>query len=91
MPEPRENAPTNIGRAYQEIAELIAATCPEQIIAFRPSDGVQDRVDELVTRSKVDALSADEQAELDRFMQLEHLMRLAKARARQLIGQTTAA
>jgi hypothetical protein len=35
---------------------------------------------------KTSALSPDEKSELDHYMQLEHLMRLAKARARRYVG-----
>jgi hypothetical protein len=37
----------------------------------------------LLRRQKSDSLSADETAELNHFLQIEHVMRLAKARARQ--------
>jgi hypothetical protein len=38
---------------------------------------------ELVHKEKENGLAADEQSELDQYLQLEHLMRLAKARAKQ--------
>jgi HNH endonuclease len=40
-------------KSYNEIVDFIAAgTTPEAVVAFRPSDGVQQRVAELVERSK---------------------------------------
>jgi hypothetical protein len=51
-------------------------------LAFRPSAEAKARVQELLERSKRDGLSVDEQAELDRFGELEHLMQLVKVRAR---------
>ena len=70
-------------RAYEEVIDFIAAgTSPSSVIAFRPSAAVEERVADLIRREKADALSLDEKAELDHYMQLEHLMRLAKARAR---------
>jgi hypothetical protein len=53
------------------------------VVAFRPSDSVQQRVTELVERSKDGSISTDEQSELDDYLQLEHIMIMAKARARQ--------
>jgi len=53
------------------------------VVAFRPSDGVQQRVAELVERSKNDSISSEEQSELEDYVQLEHIMIMAKARARQ--------
>jgi hypothetical protein len=70
-------------RAYDEIIDFIAAgTSPDRVAAFRPSDEVRNRVFELIRREREDALGADEASELAHYMQLEHLMRLAKARAR---------
>ena len=71
-------------KSYEEIVDFIAAgTTPEGVIAFRPSDAVRERIAGLVEKSKDGTISADEQSELEDFLQLEHLMILAKARARQ--------
>ena len=74
-------------RAYEEVIEFIAAgTKPSSLIAFQPSDTVKERVADLIHREKTTRLSPDEKSELEHYMQLEHLMRLAKARARQYVG-----
>ncbi len=74
-------------RAYEEVIEFIAAgTTPRSIIAFQPSDATKQRVSDLIYREKTSGLSDDEKSELDHCMQLEHLMRLAKARARRYLG-----
>jgi len=71
-------------KPYEEIIDFIAAgTTPEAVVAFRPSDAAQQRVARLLEESKIGAISAEEQAELDDFLQLEHIMIMAKARARQ--------
>ena len=41
---------------------------------------------ELIERQKSAPLPADEKSELDHYLEIEHLMRLAKARARQLLA-----
>ena len=70
-------------RAYEEIIEFIAAgTTPSRLIAFQPSEGVKARVVDLIHREKTTGLSSEESSELNQYLQLEHLMRLAKARAR---------
>jgi hypothetical protein len=75
-------------RAYNEIVEFIAAnTAPAKLIAFRPSKATQSRVSELLSREKTSGLSRDEASELDHFLEIEHLMRLAKARARQQLAE----
>jgi hypothetical protein len=71
-------------KSYEEIIDFIAAgTTPEAVAAFRPSDGVQQRVATLVEHSKEGSISADDQSELEDYLQLEHIMIMAKARARQ--------
>ena len=76
--------------AYLEFIDFIArGTTPEQIIAFRPSLKAQQRVEELIAREKEDHLSPDEQSELDCFFQLEHIFRVAKARAEQILTRAS--
>lgn len=73
--------------AYEEFVEFVAGgTTPQGVIDFRPSDGTKARVAELIRRQKTMSLSPDETAELNQYLQLEHLMRLAKARARQRLA-----
>jgi hypothetical protein len=74
-------------RAYAELVEFFAAnTPPAKLIAFRPSERTRRRVADLVRREKTAGLTRDESAELDHFLELEHLMRLTKARARQQLA-----
>jgi hypothetical protein len=71
-------------KAYEEIIEFIASgTTPDTLVAFRPSAATKERVAVLIEQEKTSSLSPDEKSELDHYMQLEHLMRLAKARAHQ--------
>ena len=76
----------NAIRVYDEVIDFIAAgTSPSSVIDFQPSDVAKRRVADLICREKIADLSLDEKSELDHYMQLEHLMRLAKARARKYI------
>jgi hypothetical protein len=75
-------------RAYDEIVEFIAAgTSSASVAEFEPSQQTKDHVAELVHKEKTVGLTPEESSELDHFMKLEHLMRLAKARARVLCSQ----
>jgi len=70
--------------AYDEFVDFIAAgTTPQGVIDFRPSEATKEKVAELINRQKTSSLSSEEAAELTHFLHIEHLMRLAKARARQ--------
>ncbi len=72
---------------YFEIIDFIAAgTTPEAVARFQPSPDAQRRVTELIDREEQHSLSPDERAELDHFMELEHILRMAKARARQILS-----
>lgn len=78
--------PLKMTKAYEEVVAFIAAgASPSDVVAFQPSDAVKDRVADLIHQEKTVRLSLEEKSELDHYMQLEHLMRLAKARARQHI------
>lgn len=69
-------------RAYEEVIDFIAGgTTPRNVVTFRPSEASKERVAELLQRKKTSGLSAEENSELEHYLQLEHLMRLAKARA----------
>ncbi len=71
-------------RAYEEVVDFIAAgPSSSKVVAFRPSEATRQRVAELVRREKIEDLSPEETSELEHYLQLEHLMRLAKARAKQ--------
>ena len=74
----------SIPKSYDEIVDFFAAgTTPDAVVAFRPSDEATRRVAELIAKSKDETISAEEQSELDDYLQLEHILILAKARARQ--------
>jgi hypothetical protein len=69
--------------AYEEIIDFVAAGAnPQGIIDFHPSPAAKAKVADLLEREKTTGLSPEEQSELDNFLQLEHFMRLAKAKAR---------
>jgi hypothetical protein len=73
---------TSMTRAYEEIIDFFAAgTTPKSLIDFQPSEVAKERVADLIFREKTGDLIADEKAELDHYLMLEHLLRLAKARA----------
>jgi hypothetical protein len=77
----------NLLRAYEEVIDFIAAgTTPDNVVAFHPSEATKQRVADLIRREKTTGLTLDERSELEHYMQLEHLMRLAKARARKYLS-----
>jgi hypothetical protein len=60
-----------------------------EVLAFRPSQETQERVRVLLERNAADELTEEEAAELEHFGELEHLMQLVKARAREYLKTKT--
>ena len=70
-------------RAADEVVEFLAREIsPAALIAFQPSETTRRRVWELVKKEKEEGLTPEEKCELDDYERLEHLLILAKARAR---------
>ena len=73
--------------AYEEFVDfLVEGLSPQQIIDFKPSQRATAHVHELLARQQREELSPDEAAELSHFLEIEHVMRLAKARAQQRLS-----
>ncbi len=74
-------------RILDELSTFLASTpTREQLLAFRPSEGLQQRARELLDKSAEGNLSSEERRDLDEFAHAERLMRLVKARLRQPSG-----
>lgn len=72
-----------VTRAHEEVIEVIAAgTSPRSVAEYRPSKEARIRVAELLAREKTTGLTPEEASELQSYLHLEHIIRLAKARAR---------
>ena len=75
-------------RVDDEIVDFIAAgTTLDSVAHFEASPEMRGYVAMLIQKEKDEGLTDDEASELDHFLKLEHLMRLAKARARTLCTQ----
>ena len=70
---------------YEEVADFIAALDPTKLLELKPSKTVQSRVEELISTKKENGLSVENQYELERYLALEHLIALAKVRARRYL------
>jgi hypothetical protein len=75
--------------ACDEVAEFIAANNPRGVIAFQPSAESKERVADLISREKTEGLPHDEKSELDHYMMIEHLMRIANTRAHRYVLNDT--
>ena len=76
-----------INPAYEEIINFLAGGITSQsLIDFQVSEQVKKKVADLIFREKNNVISPDEKIELDHYLILEHLLRLAKARAYEFIN-----
>ena len=74
--------------AYAEVLDLLLTRpTPHDILAFKVSDAAQARLRLLLDKNREETLSAPEEAELNIYEQLEHLMILLKAKAYALASQ----
>ena len=79
-------------KAYDEIVDFIAAgSSPQSVSQFQPSEEAKARVWELIGRAKSETLTEEEASELEHSLLIEHIMRLAKARAKQYLPNSQAA
>jgi hypothetical protein len=65
------------------IEMLTSCPNPEQVLVIQPSPQLQARASELLARSKAGNITKQEKNELERILNLEHLVRIAKAWAYQ--------
>ena len=74
--------------AYEEVVDWIAAgRSSREVAQYQASPAARERVALLLRKEKVEGLIPEEKSELDHYAQLEHIMRLAKARALQRLSQ----
>jgi hypothetical protein len=67
---------------------LISSPTPEQIVAFAPSQPLQDKLDYLLDLNRQHKITADHRAELEELLRVDQLVSALKDRAQQkLAGQ----
>jgi hypothetical protein len=73
---------------YFEFLDLVVAGgfTAGDILNYRLPETAQRRIEDLIAKSKEDGLTEDEALEIEEFFDLEHVMRLLKARAARLVG-----
>ena len=72
---------------YMELVDFVArGSTAEEVANFRPSAEAQKRVAELLEKQRESQLTDDEAAELDGFVQIEHILGLARAKAQLILA-----
>lgn len=82
------NAETQRGfEGATEILEFLASLpSPQETLSLKPSERLQRQVHELLGKSRAGTLTVQEEQDWERYEFLEHLVRMAKAKARLKLG-----
>lgn len=77
-----------VSPVYQELVEYLAQSAtPEQILAFKVSDAMQQRADDLLDKNNEGELTSEETIELQQMLQFERMVSLLKAQAAGMLKQ----
>ena len=75
-------------RAFDEAIDFITSLPrPEQVLAYKPSVASVHRLESLLEKKREGQLSAEESHELEQYLMIEHLMRVARKKAKNQIGE----
>ena len=72
---------------YNSIADFIAGMNPRKVLELRADPEMQQRLEDLIEKEKTSELDEEEKEELDHYIVLERLIRLAKAHALHRLAQ----
>ncbi len=67
--------------SYNIVADYIASMSPEKTVKLKAPAAMQKRLEKLIAKEKTTVLTKEEKDELDHYIVLERLIRLAKANA----------
>ena len=76
-----------VSEAFGDVADILAQLSPEKIVGLKASHKMSERV-ELLTNFKKDSfITLDQTHELERFLALNMVINLIKARSRKLLSK----
>ncbi|MBL7785347.1 MAG: hypothetical protein JNM36_05535 [Chitinophagales bacterium] len=71
---------------YDEVAATIAQLNPAKVLLLKAPVALQQQLNSLLEKSKTTQLSTEEKEQLDHYIVLERLIRLAKIHAQQQLS-----
>ena len=72
--------------AFDFFAKSIAEISPKQILNLKAPQQMAVKVEELIAKKKAEVISEEENIELERYLALDLIISLAKARAAKLLS-----
>ena len=70
--------------AADVLETLAGLPTPQEVLALRPSETLQARISALLEKNRIEGLTPEEEQEWESYQYLEHLVRVAKAKAHRL-------
>ncbi len=75
-----------VTEVFDDVAGMLAQMDPAKIVALKAPKTMAKRVEVLVDKKKEGVISIEEATELERYLALDLLINLAKARAHRLLA-----
>ena len=75
-----------VTEVFDDVAGLLAQMDPAKIVALKAPQMMAKRVEVLIDKKKDSRISLEETSELERYLALDMLINLAKARAYRLLA-----
>lgn len=72
--------------AFGDVAEVLAKMNPSMVADLKAPAEINERISTLILKKKEGSINEDEAVELERFLALDMLINLAKARAKTLLA-----
>ncbi len=76
----------SVVEVFGDIAGILAQMAPDKVVALRAPQSLGERVETLVEQKKQGPLSEEETLELERYLSLDLLINLAKAKAKVILA-----
>ncbi|HFA52215.1 MAG TPA: hypothetical protein ENJ95_24620 [Bacteroidetes bacterium] len=74
-------------RAFEDLIGYLVNNNPDRLLKYHVPSKTQKRIESLLYKEKNSALTKEEKKELDQYMIVEHIFRMAKARALKSIAE----
>lgn len=69
---------------FSELIDFLSSTpTSDEILAYKPSEELEERLSHLLDKNRKDKLSSEERDELDEFLRFNHFVNMLKLRTRQ--------
>ncbi len=76
----------SVVEAFGNVADILAEMAPSKIVEMQSSKAMSKRVEDLASKKRAGTITNEEAIELERYLALDLLITLAKARAKRILA-----